>query len=240
MPEVAELERNLADLERDLGAERTRVDFLERRMPSDRGGKPLLIGDGHPHAQAIEGLDEGTSQGFGYRLDAVGTGVALARSGRTLTLTSTKYTDAEAIAAVEGEATLLLSGAVDIDGALEVAGILTINVIDERTPAAGVTVDGVLLKDGLVDGVDVAARDHAKYTDAEAITAVEGEATLDLAGAVAVTGDLTLTASILVGKPGIEDDDGVQRITFRSGFPFFGALPTTFKLAVSGNTVIIE
>ena len=96
MPELAELERDLADLrreaatqrtelERDLGAERIRVDFLERRMPSDRGGKPLLIGDGHPHAQAIEGRDGGVSQGFGYVLDAT-TGLTLTRSGRILTL----------------------------------------------------------------------------------------------------------------------------------------------------------
>jgi len=45
---------------------------------------------------------------------------------------------------------------------------------------------------GTVDGVDIAARDHAKYTNGEAITAVEGEATLALSGAVAVTGILTV------------------------------------------------
>lgn len=78
------------------------------------------------------------------------------------------YTDAEAVAAVEGEATLDLAGDVTIDGAKS----LSVDVINEKDSAAGVTIDSVLLKDGLVDGIDVAARDHDKYTDAEAVSAV--------------------------------------------------------------------
>ena len=81
---------------------------------------------------------------------------------------------------------------------------------------------------------------NAKYTDAEAIAAIEGGATLNLSGAVEITGDLTLSDAILLGNPGIEDDGGTQRITFRGDFPFFPALATIFKVAVSGNTVIIK
>lgn len=40
-------------------------------------------------------------------------------------------------------------------------GSFFINTIGEQTVAAGVTIDSVLLKDGLVDNVDIAARDHA-------------------------------------------------------------------------------
>jgi len=95
-----------------------------------------------------------------------------------------KYTDAEAITAVEGEATLDLAGDVTIAATKSLAT----DTINEKTTAAGVTIDSVVLKDGLVDGVDVAARDHAKYTDAEAISAVEGEATLTLASGATVGG----------------------------------------------------
>jgi len=54
--------------------------------------------------------------------------------------------------------------------------ILLVDTINELTGAAGVTIETVLLKDGLVDGVDVAARDHAKYTDAEALAAAKAGA----------------------------------------------------------------
>jgi hypothetical protein len=81
----------------------------------------------------------------------------------------TIYTDAEAIAAVEGEATLALAG----DVSIATLKALSTNTINETTVGSGVTVDSVLLKDGLVDGVDIAARDHAKYLDSEAVAAVE-------------------------------------------------------------------
>jgi len=34
---------------------------------------------------------------------------------------------------------------------------LKVDTISEKTPASGVTIDGVLIKDGEVDGVDVSA-----------------------------------------------------------------------------------
>lgn len=63
-------------------------------------------------------------------------------TGVTTAQHHTKFTSAEAITAVEGESTLALSGAVAIDG------ILTVDVINEKTSAEGVTVDGALIKDG--------------------------------------------------------------------------------------------
>ncbi len=58
----------------------------------------------------------------------------------------------------------------DENGDLVVNSVST-DTLAERTTNSGVTVDGVLLKDGLVDGIDVAARDHDIYTDAEALAA---------------------------------------------------------------------
>jgi hypothetical protein len=104
----------------------------------------------------------------------------------------TIYTDAEAISAVEGEATLALAGDVTIANLKS----LSVNTINETTAGSGVTIDSVLLKDGLVDGIDVAARDHAKYTDAEAIAAVEGEATLVLSGVLTATSPVLTTPAL--------------------------------------------
>lgn len=152
-------------------------------------------------------------------------------------------TGAEAIAAVEGEATLDLAGDVTIAATKSLA----VDTISEKTGAAGVTIDGSLLKDnliypdsgnadaafgvaagdfylfgdvsdsdylifdtsgdewiykiantarltitaagvtvagnitvgGTVDGVDIAARDHAKYTNNEAIAAVKPQFLVD-------------------------------------------------------------
>lgn len=53
------------------------------------------------------------------------------------------YSDADAIAAVEGEATLDLTGDVTIAAGKS----LSVDTIGEKTGAAGVTIDGVLLKD---------------------------------------------------------------------------------------------
>ena len=99
-------------------------------------------------------------------------------------------TEAQAISAVEGEATLDLAGDVTIEGTKSLA----VDVISEKDAAAGVTIDSVLLKDGLVDGIDVAIRDHAKYLDAAAIAAVEAEASLVLAGTIEGTEDTEATS----------------------------------------------
>ena len=52
------------------------------------------------------------------------------------------YSDAEAVAAVEAEATLALSGAV------EITGILTVDTINEKTADNGVDIDDCKIKDG--------------------------------------------------------------------------------------------
>jgi hypothetical protein len=107
----------------------------------------------------------------------------------------TVYTDAEAIAAVEGEATLDLAGDVTIANLKS----LSVNTINETTAGSGVTIDSVLLKDGLVDGIDVAARDHAKYTDAEAITAVEADTDLSLQITALQVNDTTKDHQYILG-----------------------------------------
>ena len=153
----------------------------------------------------------------------------------------TGYVDADAIAAVEGEPTLDLTG----DVTIATGKSLSVNVINEKDSATGVTIDSVLLKDGLVDGIDVAARDHAKYTDAEAITAVEGEATLDLSGAVAVTGDLTLTAALILSDDGLKDRQGSTRLDVSAAGPFgqrmiISGATSGITLAVQDGTLDIE
>lgn len=78
-----------------------------------------------------------------------------------------KYTDASAIAAVEGEATLDLTGDVTIDGAKS----LSVDVINEKDSTAGVTIDSVLLKDGVVTVGDVAFDDATSDPAAVGTTA---------------------------------------------------------------------
>ncbi len=71
--------------------------------------------------------------------------------GSGLAAELTIYNDAAAIAAVEGEATLDLAGDVTIDGDKS----LLVDVINEKDSAAGVTVEGVLLKDSAIAGAAV-------------------------------------------------------------------------------------
>lgn len=53
--------------------------------------------------------------------------------------------------------TIYAGGTITTDGSLNVASSLNTGNINEISPSGGVTIDGVLVKDGEVDGVDVAA-----------------------------------------------------------------------------------
>ena len=70
-----------------------------------------------------------------------------ATTGQTSSDHHTKYTDANAITAIEGEATLDLAG----DATIAAGKSLGVDTIAEKTAAGGVTIDGVLLKDSLIN-----------------------------------------------------------------------------------------
>ena len=99
----------------------------------------------------------------------------------------------------------------------------------DSAPAEKLDVTGNIKVSGTVDGVDIAARDHAKYLNSEAIAAVEGEATLDLAGDVTIAANKSLTvdtSTLFV--------DGVNH---RVGIGLTGPR-TTLELA-TGNSAFI-
>lgn len=92
-----------------------------------------------------------------------------------------------------------VTGDLDVTGALtganaDLSGTLLVDTIGEHTPNAGVTVDGVLLKDG-----DITANDG---TFTGALAAVTGNFSgLLTAGSLAVTGGATLPS--IVGNPDV-------------------------------------
>lgn len=92
------------------------------------------------------------------------------------------YTDADAIAAVEGEATLDLTGDVTIAG----AKTLKVDVIDEKDADAGVTTENVTAKDGSIElhhGTDTISSDEiTSPTGGYIIAAAEASTTDDLDG----------------------------------------------------------
>ena len=143
---------------------------------------------------------------------------------------------------VNGTILRLFSGAYDgLTGQWRAdTGLLQVGAISEVVADVGVTIESVLIKDGEVDGVDIAvhaataaahhavftltehsaigdaAPHHAKYTGVEAIAAVEGEATLDLGGDVTIAAGKTLkVASVLeiVADAGVSIE-GVRALDF--------------------------
>ncbi len=122
------------------------------------------------------------------------------------------------------------------------AGTLEVDIINEATAAAGVTLDSVLLKDGLIAASAVPdnhgvtpSTHHTKFTGAEAITAVEAEATLVLAGDVTVAAGKTLkvdTIAEITSASGVTIDS----LLIKDG-TIPDALITSRKMA---PTVIIE
>lgn len=96
----------------------------------------------------------------------------------------TKYTDAEAISAVEGEATLDLVGDVTIAG----TKTLAVDVISEKDAAAGVTIDGALIKDGAIaDGAVPATHSGSAHHSAEPAASVTVAGIVELATAAETT-----------------------------------------------------
>ena len=120
-------------------------------------------------------VEEGTKASTKYSL-VTANPIVVGTTGQSWSQTGgAPYTDSQAIAAVEDEVTL------DLDG-----GRVGIGGVADGAEKRKVT--GNIVVTGTGDGVDVATRDHARYADAEAIAAVEGEGTLALSGAVSMGG----------------------------------------------------
>ncbi|KKM71311.1 hypothetical protein LCGC14_1431890, partial [marine sediment metagenome] len=109
----------------------------------------LLAGD---DSATLAGISDYIMFIYDVNLDTNGAWIEISRSTE-----ASAYFDADAIAAVEGEATLDLTG----DVSIAVGKSLAVDTINEKGSGTGVTIDSVLLKDGLVDGMDVAAHLNA-------------------------------------------------------------------------------
>ena len=74
---------------------------------------------------------------------------------------------------------------------------LQVNTISESTSASGVTIDGVLIKDGLVDGKDVSAITSAKVLQYVVATNSTTQATTStsFADITNLTADITPSAT---------------------------------------------
>ena len=108
-------------------------------------------------------------------------------------------------------------------------GPLEVNAINEYTAATGVTVDGVLVKDGEVDGIDVSAHDTAD-------TGVHGAGASTLATAAtvaaAITAFFTETGTQALTLGAIADGEYLKRdgATVTSGTPAGGGAMATDPL----------
>ena len=112
-----------------------------------------------------------------------------ATTGQTASDHHTKYTDANATTAVEAEATLDLTGDVTIAAAKSLA----VDTIAEKTAAGGVTIDGVLLKDSLV---------NHEYGGLEAdVNAGDGFVEIKAGATTVIKSNTAATAG-----PGVSDD----------------------------------
>ena len=234
-----ETQEQLATIQVQLDSMDTRLEFAERRVRAIRNENFVsnFLGIDIGELGAVDtyldwrevAVPDNPDAGFRRVFADTATNKLSVRTSGGVTI-NLEYGDSEAITAVEGEATLDLTGNVSI-----AAGkTLAVDVIGEKSADTGVTIDSVLLKDGLVDGIDVAARDHAKYLDSEAITAVEGEATLDLTGNVTIQdGTASKTLSILVtGDANPKMTLSKDRLEFGAGGA--SALDSIFKRSAAG------
>lgn len=167
----------------------------------------------------------------------------------TITITGGNITGATGITATNLTGTLQTAAQANITSlgtltALDSSGTATIDTINEHTGAAGVTIETVLIKDGLVDGVNISAVQGIKETEIQSkvngITIIEDGAiyTFDdwdgteiLQGSADQTSGTVTTGLLYVIKT-FQAGDDFSNIggTNVSGTKFYatGATPTTW------------
>ena len=164
-----------------------------------------------------------------FMSDGTGTSVGLnVGAGKTLSVAGTAS----------------LSGAVTA-GAVTATSLLT-DTIDEKTVSVGVTIESVLLKDGLVAGRNVAT-DGTKLDGVEAAADVTDTANVTAAGALMDTEvsanlkTLVLPASTTIsafGRTLVDDADAATaRTTLGVGVPLVQATASDIRAGVSGTYV---
>jgi hypothetical protein len=169
-----------------------------------------------------------------FMSDGTGTSVGLnVGAGKTLSVAGT--------ASLSGAVT---AGAVTA-GAVTATSLLT-DTIDEKTVSVGVTIESVLLKDGLVAGRNVAT-DGTKLDGVEAAADVTDTANVTAAGALMDTEvsanlkTLVLPASTTIsafGRTLVDDADAATaRTTLGVGVPLVQATASDIRAGVSGTYV---
>jgi hypothetical protein len=169
-----------------------------------------------------------------FMADGTGTSVGLnVGAGKTLSVAGT--------ASLSGAVT---AGAVTA-GAVTATSLLT-DTIDEKTVSVGVTIESVLLKDGLVAGRNVAT-DGTKLDGVEAAADVTDTANVTAAGALMDTEvsanlkTLVLPASTTIsafGRTLVDDADAATaRTTLGVGVPLVQATASDIRAGVSGTYV---
>ena len=169
-----------------------------------------------------------------FMSDGTGTSVGLnVGAGKTLSVAGT--------ASLSGAVT---AGAVTA-GAVTATSLLT-DTIDEKTVSVGVTIESVLLKDGLVAGRNVAT-DGTKLDGVEAAADVTDTANVTAAGALMDTEvsanlkTLVLPASTTIsafGRTLVDDADAATaRTTLGVGVPLVQATASDIWAGVSGTYV---
>ena len=164
-----------------------------------------------------------------FMSDGTGTSVGLnVGAGKTLSVAGTAS----------------LSGAVTA-GAVTATSLLT-DTIDEKTVSVGVTIESVLLKDGLVAGRNVAT-DGTKLDGVEAAADVTDTANVTAAGALMDTEvsanlkTLVLPASTTIsafGRTLVDDANAATaRTTLGVGVPLVQATASDIRAGVSGTYV---
>ena len=155
-----------------------------------------------------------------------------------------KYTDNEAVSAVEAASSLSLSGSVTLGGDLtatngetiwdESATYIPQNQLQNDT----VTIEGNAVSLGGSTSVNhndlstISSDDHhTKYTDSEAVSAVEAASSLSLSGSVTLGGDLTATNGETIW------DESATEIPDSAMGSIANSTLTNSSVSVAGNSV---
>jgi hypothetical protein len=134
--EALGLPRRLSTLEEAMEKALPRVEAVENAQPDNAYRRKVK--DGHHHEQAVEGMDDQVSQGFGYQLDAVG-GIALTRgswpNNRRLTISGAGFMNIDYVVDSNGAGThtALYGASGALADALTAGGVKTIWLCSTHT-----------------------------------------------------------------------------------------------------------
>ncbi len=214
----------------------TRTSGTELTIASTASDTTYALGSSAAGSNATIDLTDSVGGSTSVTL-AAGTNMSISETASTITLTSDKYTDAEAVQAIESEAVLDLTGEMSLAGDFTVdTSTLKVDTLNNRvgvlntSPETALDVGGTIRQDGATTGIVYANADG----DLLGGRSIAGGTGITVTNANGVAGNPTISTTITQ----YTDALAVSAVEAESTLALTGAVTIASTLGVTGATTL--